>query len=100
MASIFLYKRKGLINHTHDPKDREYQDKLYEDWWEKAEAFGIVEDGKLLAAIEVNPEEWSNRLLITELFVDKRIRGNSNIILSIKYFIVGFLFCLFKYFTK
>jgi len=31
--------------------------------------------GKLLAAIEVCPEEWSNRLIITELFVCEEIRG-------------------------
>ena len=34
-----------------------------------------VEDGNLLAAIEVCPEEWSNRLLITELFVGDKLRG-------------------------
>ena len=73
--NIPIQKKRFDKPFTHDPKDGEYPDKLYEDWWEKAEAFGIVEDGKLLAAIEVNPEEWSNRLLITELFVDKRIRG-------------------------
>lgn len=50
-------------------------DKLFADWWEKARAFGIVEEGNLLAAIEVCPEEWSNRLLITELFVSDEIRG-------------------------
>ena len=33
--------------------------------------------GKLLAAIEVCPEEWSNRLIITELFVCEEIRGQA-----------------------
>lgn len=60
---------------THVPEDGDYPDKLYEDWFAAAEAYGIVEDGELLAAIELCPEEWTNRLLITELFVDKRIRG-------------------------
>ena len=60
---------------THLPEDGEYPDRLYEDWWEKASAYGIIEDGKLLAAIEVCPEEWSNRLMITELFVCEKIRG-------------------------
>ena len=59
---------------THVPEDGDYPDRLYEDWWEKAEAYGIVEDGKLLAAIELCPEEWSNRLLITELFVGEKLR--------------------------
>jgi GNAT superfamily N-acetyltransferase len=60
---------------THVPEDGEYPDRLYEDWWENARAFGIVEDGTLLAAIEICAEEWSNRLLITELFVGEEIRG-------------------------
>lgn len=73
--NIPIQKKKFDKPFTHVPEDGEYPDKLFEDWWEKAEAFGIVENGKLLAAIEVNPEEWSNRLLITELFVDEKIRG-------------------------
>ena len=68
--NIPIQKKKFDKPFTHVPEDGEYPDKLYEDWWEKAEAYGIIDNGKLLAAIEVNPEEWSNRLLITELFVD------------------------------
>ena len=30
---------------------------------------------KVLACIEVTPEEWSNRLLVTELWVSKELRG-------------------------
>lgn len=60
---------------THRSQDGEYPDRLYEDWWEGAEAYGIVENGELLGAIEVCPEEWSNRLLITELFVHEKLRG-------------------------
>lgn len=73
--NIPIQKKKFDKPFTHVPEDGEYPDKLYEDWWEKAEAYGIIDSGKLLAAIEVNPEEWSNRLLITELFVDELIRG-------------------------
>jgi len=73
--NIPIEKKKFETPFTHVPEDADYPDKLYEDWWENAEAYGIVEDGKLLAAIEVDPEEWSNRLLITELFVDEKIRG-------------------------
>ena len=73
--NIPIQKKKFEKPFTHVPEDGAYPDKLYEDWWEEAEAFGIVENGELLAAIEVNPEEWSNRLLITELFVDQKIRG-------------------------
>lgn len=60
---------------VHVPEDGDYPDRLFEDWWEKARAFGIVEEGRLLAAIEICPEEWSNRLLITELLVGEAIRG-------------------------
>lgn len=60
---------------THVPEDGDFPDKLFEDWWEDARAFGIVRDGALLAAIEVCPEDWSNRLLITELFVGQELRG-------------------------
>ncbi|MCR4633307.1 MAG: GNAT family N-acetyltransferase [Erysipelotrichaceae bacterium] len=73
--SIPIQKKKFERPFTHVPEDGDYPDKLYEDWWEDAEAFGIVDDGELLAAIEVCPEEWSNRLLITELFVGEKIRG-------------------------
>ena len=73
--NIPIQKKKFDKPFTHVPEDGEYPDKLYEDWWEKAEAYGIIDNGELLAAIEVNPEEWSNRLLITELFVDEIIRG-------------------------
>ena len=59
---------------THLPSDGEYPDRLYEDWWENAEAYGIVDGDNLLAVIEICPEEWSHRLMITELFTDESIR--------------------------
>ncbi len=73
--NIPIEKKRFDVPFTHLPEDGNYPDKLYEDWWEGARAFGIAEEGKLLAAIEVCPEEWSNRLLITELFVGEEIRG-------------------------
>lgn len=71
---IPIQKKRFSKPFSHVPEDGAYPDKLYEDWWEDAEAYGIVENGELLAAIEVCPEEWSNRLLITELFVAEKIR--------------------------
>ena len=73
--NIPIKKKKFDNPFTHVPEDGEYPDKLFEDWWEKAEAFGIVENGELLAAVEVNPEEWSNRLMVTELWVSDTLRG-------------------------
>ena len=63
---------------THFPEEYDFPDKLYQDHWEKAYAWGIVEekDGRqeLLACIETCPEEWSNRLMVTELWVHEKIR--------------------------
>lgn len=47
-------------------------DALYADWWEGAEAYGILStDGKneLCAVIELCPESWSNRMRVTEMWV-------------------------------
>mgnify|MGYP000896385966 CR=1 FL=1 len=54
---------------THSPEEYNYPDKLYADHWENAYAWGVIVDGELVAAIETNPELWSNRLRITELWV-------------------------------
>lgn len=59
---------------VHRPEDYDFPDKLYEDWWEQAYAWGVVRDGKLLAAIETDAEEWSNRLRVTELWVSEELR--------------------------
>lgn len=56
--------------YTCDPSRYDFPDKLYADWWEGALAKGVVIDGKLAAAIETCPEEWSNRLRVTELWID------------------------------
>lgn len=47
----------------------DYPDKLYEEWWPEACAWGVIEGEKLIAAIETCPENWSNRLRVTELWV-------------------------------
>ena len=69
-----MVKKKFETPVTHTPEKYDFPDGLYQDHWEKAEAYGIYreEDGKkiLLACIEVCPEEWSNRLMVTELWVD------------------------------
>lgn len=58
----------------HSPSDNDFPDKLYEDYWENAYAWGIVLDDSLIAAIETCPETWSNRLRITEIWVDEKYR--------------------------
>ena len=70
---VQMVKKKFETPVTHTPEEYDFPDSLYQDHWEKAEAFGIVseKDGKkeLLACIEICPEEWSNRLMVTELWV-------------------------------
>ena len=54
---------------THTPEEYDFPDKLYEEHWENAFAWGVLIDGELIAAIETDQELWSNRLRITELWV-------------------------------
>jgi len=53
----------------HAPDEYDFPDKLYQDHWEHACAWGVVVDGELKAAIETDQELWSNRLRITELWI-------------------------------
>ncbi|MBP5282839.1 MAG: GNAT family N-acetyltransferase [Lachnospiraceae bacterium] len=74
-----MVRKKFETPVTHTPDEYDFPDKLYQDHWEKAEAYGMYreEDGKkiLLACIEVCPEEWSNRLMVTELWVADELHG-------------------------
>jgi predicted N-acetyltransferase YhbS len=54
---------------THTPEEHDFPDKLYEDHWENAYAWGVFVKDELVAAIETDQELWSNRLRITELWV-------------------------------
>ena len=68
--------RISLVRKPTDAFEANHQDTLYQEYWENPEAYGIVdEQGKVLACVEVTPEEWSNRLLVTELWVSKELRG-------------------------
>lgn len=57
---------------THSPEEYDFPDKLYEDHWENAYAWGVIVNNELIAAIETDQELWSNRLRITELWVSAR----------------------------
>ena len=63
---------------THYPEEYDFPDKLYQPHWEEAQAWGIVgqngEKEEMLACIETCPEEWSNRLMVTELWVHEDMR--------------------------
>lgn len=75
--NVKMVKKQFKSPVTHSPEEYDFPDSLYQDHWEKAEAYGIVneQDGKkeLLACIELCPEEWSNRLMVTELWVADKL---------------------------
>ncbi len=54
---------------THTADEYDFPDQLYQDHWENAFVWGVLDDDKLVAAIETDQELWSNRLRITELWV-------------------------------
>lgn len=55
---------------THTPEEYDFPDRLYDEFWKQAYAWGVVVEGKLAAAIETCPTEF-NRLRVTELWVDE-----------------------------
>ena len=63
---------------SHYPEEYDFPDKLYQEHWEKAYAWGVVEENEgkleLAACIETCPEDWSNRLMVTELWVHEKLR--------------------------
>ena len=72
---VSLTRKQAEEEIVHTPEEYDFPDSLYQEHWENAEAFGIVsEDGDLLACVEVCPEEWSNRLMVTELWVSDGLR--------------------------
>lgn len=75
-CQILLIRKEMEEPIVHTPDEYDFPDSLYQEHWEKAEAYGVVSgQGELLACIEVCPEEWSNRLMVTELWVSEELRG-------------------------
>lgn len=54
---------------TVRPETYDFPDSLYQDHWIDAKAYGVIHNGTLIAAMELCPESWSNRLRMTELWV-------------------------------
>ena len=75
-CTVSLVRKAAEMEIVHTPDEYDFPDRLYQDYWENAEAYGVIGDaGELLACIEVCPEEWSNRLMVTELWVSEPLRG-------------------------
>ncbi|MDR2899162.1 MAG: GNAT family N-acetyltransferase [Clostridiales bacterium] len=55
-------------------KNPDTSDSLFKAHWEDVKAWGIVDNGRLVAAIETSVEAWNNRLRVTELWVDDNYR--------------------------
>lgn len=75
---VSMEKSKFASPVTHYPEEYDFPDRLYQSHWEKAFAWGIVQDNagepELLACVETCPEEWSNRLIVTEFWVHEKLR--------------------------
>lgn len=69
--SLNITKKRFKDPVTHTPQENDYPDRLYAQFRPKSCAWGVIIDDKLAAAIETDPEEWSNRLRITELWVEE-----------------------------
>lgn len=75
-CTISLVRKSAEKEIVHTPEEYDFPDSLYQEHWENAEAYGVISDsGDLLACIEVCPEEWSNRLIVTELWVSEELRS-------------------------
>ena len=75
-CTVSIVRKPAEKEIVHTPEEYDFPDSLYQDHWEGAEAYGVVSDtGNLLACIEVCPEEWSNRLMVTELWVSDALQG-------------------------
>lgn len=71
-CTIEIEKKDFAEPVTHTPEEYDFPDKLYEDHWENAYAWGVLVNDELVAAIETDQELWSNRLRITELWVEEK----------------------------
>jgi ribosomal protein S18 acetylase RimI-like enzyme len=70
-VNISFKKRLFDTPFEHMPSDT---DKLFQPWWDDVKAWGIEDNGRLIAVIETAVEEWSNRLRVTELWIDSAYR--------------------------
>jgi len=69
--SVSFVKKPFDVPYEHMPDDT---DKLFQPWWDDIKAWGVTVDGGLIAVIETAVEKWSNRLRVTELWIDDAYR--------------------------
>lgn len=73
-VSVKLIRKKAKEKIIHTPEEYDFPDRLYQDYFPNAKAYGIIKNNDLIAVIEIYEESWSNRLRITEVFVEKKYR--------------------------
>lgn len=76
-VSVSFIKRSAQPPIEIRAESYDFPDSLYQPHWAGAEAYGIFSGDALIGAIELWPEGWSNRLVVTELWVreDWRKKG-------------------------
>ena len=76
--NVTFLRKKAEKKIVRTSAEYNYPDKLYQQWYPNAFAWGIFEKdnsgGNPIAVIEVDAEIWSNRLRITEMWVHKDYR--------------------------
>lgn len=60
---VTLEKKTFAEPVSHTPEEYDFPDKLYQEHWEKACAWGVLEGQEMIACIETCPEEWSLSLI-------------------------------------
>lgn len=72
--SITIEKKYLASPLVYSSSEEDFPDRLYQKHWEDACAWGVIENGELIATIETCPEKWSNRLRVTEVWVAEGYR--------------------------
>ena len=67
--SVTLEKKPADPPISHAAEEYDFPDSLYKAHWKNPEAYGVFDGEEIIGAIEVCPEGWSNRLMVTELWV-------------------------------
>lgn len=68
------FERKDLAESLFHQESENNKALLYENHWANPYAWGIVEENQMVAVIETQPEAWSNRLRVTELWVTPKLQ--------------------------
>ena len=66
------------------PTHKEFVDHLFAPHWDDPHAYGLFDGRNMLAILEVTPEEWNNRLRVTNLCVSDghRRKGYGSLLIT------------------